>query len=228
MRSEIMTGMVKACVFDAYGTLFDVHSAVARHEAAVGPQAEAMSRTWRLKQLEYSWTRSLMGRHADFWDITGDALDYAMHSVEIADTDLREQLMQAYLVLDAYPEVADVLRRLRARGIRTAVLSNGSPAMLDAAIRSARLDHLLDATLSIEMVGVYKPDPRIYQLAVDALGVAASEISFQSSNVWDAAGAASFGFQVVWINRVRQPTEYGWVLNAHEIPNLASLPDIVR
>ncbi|MBV8654281.1 MAG: haloacid dehalogenase type II, partial [Alphaproteobacteria bacterium] len=191
-----MAERIKACVFDAYGTLFDVHSAVGRHAASVGPQADVMSRTWRLKQLEYSWTRSLMRRHADFWVLTGDALDYAMQSAGIADAALRETLMEAYRRLDAYPEVADVLRRLRSRGIRTAILSNGTPEMLDDAIRSAGLSDLIDATLSIEAAGIYKPDPRIYQLAVDALGVAAPEISFQSSNVWDAAGAASFGFQV--------------------------------
>jgi 2-haloacid dehalogenase len=223
-----MASVVKACVFDAYGTLFDVHSAVARHAAAIGPGADAMSRSWRLKQLEYSWIRSLMGRHTDFWEITGDALDYAMRSADIADANLREQLMQAYLRLDAYPEVPNVLRRLRSAGIRTAILSNGSPAMLDAAIGTAGLGELLDATLSIEAVGIYKPDPRVYQLAVDTLGVAASEISFQSSNVWDAAGAASFGFQVVWINRTRQPAEYGWILKAREIRTLDPLPDIVR
>ncbi len=228
MRSETLSDGIKACVFDAYGTLFDVHSAVHRHAEAIGAPAEAMSRTWRLKQLEYSWTRSLMRRHSDFWNITGDALDYAMRSVGLVDADLRETLMQAYLRLDAYPEVPEILRRLRARGLRTAVLSNGSPAMLDAAVRSAGLDALFDATLSIEEVGIYKPDPRIYQLAVDALGVAASEISFQSSNVWDAAGAASFGFRVVWINRTQQPLEYDWVLKAPEIRTLDPLPDIVR
>lgn len=222
-----MAGSAKACVFDAYGTLFDVHSAVARYAGSIGSAADAMSRTWRLKQLEYSWTRSLMGRHADFWTVTADALDYAMRSARIEDRNLRDQLMQAYLGLDPYPEVPDVLRRLKSAGIRTAILSNGSPEMLEPAVRSAQLEHLVDAVLSIEEVGVYKPDPRVYQLAVDKLGASPAEISFQSSNAWDAAGAAAFGFRVVWINRAGQPAEYGWVLQAREIATLEPLPEII-
>ncbi|HZS85543.1 MAG TPA: haloacid dehalogenase type II [Stellaceae bacterium] len=222
-----MSSGIKACVFDAYGTLFDVHSAVARHAAAIGPGAEAMSRSWRLKQLEYTWIRSLMHRHADFWAVTGEALDFAMASAGLADPALRERLMDAYLMLDAYPEVPSVLDRLKAAGIRSAILSNGSPRMLDAAVRSARLEDRLEAVFSIEEVGIYKPDPRVYRLAVDRLGLSPAEISFQSSNVWDAAGAAAFGFHVVWINRSRQPPEYGWVLRAREIASLDALPEIV-
>jgi 2-haloacid dehalogenase len=222
-----MGDKIKACVFDAYGTLFDVHSAMARHAAAIGPEAEALSRQWRLKQLEYTWTRSLMGRHADFWSVTGEALEFVLRAAGKADTALHHTLMQAYLALDAYPEVRDTLRRLRAAGFKTAILSNGSPTMLDAAVRSAGLAELLDANLSIEEVGIYKPDRRVYQLAVDRLGVAAEAISFQSSNVWDAAGAAAFGFRVVWVNRTRQPLEYGWVLRPREVATLAALPDLV-
>jgi 2-haloacid dehalogenase len=222
-----MASPIKACVFDAYGTLFDVHSAVARHAAAIGPAAAELSRNWRLKQLEYSWIRSLMGHHADFWAVTGAALDAVMSAAGIADPGLREQLMQAYLALDAYPEVPDMLRRLKAAGMRTAILSNGSPAMLEGAVRSARLDGLLDASLSVEEVGIYKPDRRVYQLAVDRLGVAAGAISFQSSNAWDAAGAAQFGFEVVWVNRTGQPAEYGWVPRRREIATLAALPALV-
>jgi 2-haloacid dehalogenase len=222
-----MAGSIKACVFDAYGTLFDVHSAMARHEAAIGPGADALSRQWRLKQLEYSWIRSLMHRHVDFWTVTGEALDTVMRAAGLEDPKLHATLMRAYLALDAYPEVPEMLRRLKAAGIRTAILSNGSPAMLEAAVRSAHLQDVLDATLSIEEVGIYKPDPRVYQLAVDRLGVAPHEILFHSSNVWDAAGAAAFGFRIVWINRARQPMEYGWVLQPREVHSLEAVPDIV-
>ena len=198
---------IKACVFDAYGTLFDVHSAVGRHRARLGDQADAVSMLWRGKQLEYTWLRSLMGRHVDFWRVTGDALDYALDAHDISDAALRNDLMQAYMGLDAYPEVSEVLRRLKAAGMQTAILSNGSPAMLESAVNAAGIADLLDANLSVEDVGIYKPDPRVYQLAVDRLGVTREQISFQSSNAWDAAGAASFGFRVAWVNRFGQQRE---------------------
>lgn len=206
MSAERFTG-IKACVFDAYGTLFDVHSAVGRHRQALGAKADAVSMLWRGKQLEYTWLRSLMGQHADFWCVTGDALDYALDAHDVADDDLREALMQAYLSLDAYPEVSGVLQRLKDAGMRTAILSNGSPAMLGAAVRSAGIADLLDANLSVEEVRIYKPDPRVYQLALDRLGVERDQVSFQSSNAWDAAGAACFGFRVAWVNRFGQRRE---------------------
>ena len=198
---------IKACVFDAYGTLFDVHSAVAKYKAQLGDQADAVSLTWRTKQLEYTWLRSLMGKHKEFWSLTGDALDYALDAHEIDDPDLRKNLMEAYLHLDAYPEVARVLTRLKQAGFKTAVLSNGSPNMLNAAIESAGISDALDAAFSVEEVGIYKPDPRVYQLAVNQLGVKPEEISFQSSNAWDAVAAATFGFRVAWINRFGQRKE---------------------
>lgn len=218
---------IKACVFDAYGTLFDVHSAVARHRQRLGEDADKVSALWRTKQLEYTWLRSLMGRHADFWQVTGDALDYAFDSCEIKDDALREDLMQAYLRLDCYPEVPETLARLQQRGMATAILSNGSPEMLKAAVESAGIAELLNAVLSVESVGIYKTDPRTYQLAVDRFGVSPREISFQSSNAWDVAGASSFGFQVAWINRFGQRRErlpYG----PHaELKSLSELPALL-
>ena len=198
---------VKACVFDAYGTLFDVHSAVARHRHRLGSKADAVSALWRTKQLEYTWLRSLMNRHADFEAVTREALRFALDSHTIRDNQLPIALMDAYLSLDAYPEVKSTLSQLRERGLKTAILSNGSPAMLDAAVKSAGIGDLLDQVLSIEEVGIYKPHPSVYQLAVDRLGVERDAISFQSSNGWDAAGAAAFGFRVAWINRFGQPPE---------------------
>lgn len=216
-----------ACVFDAYGTLFDVHSAVARHADACGPDAQAISALWRQKQLEYTWTRSLMGRHADFWTVTGEGLDYALRAFRKDDPALRRALMDAYLTLAPYPEVPDVLLRLKSAGIKTAILSNGTPDMLEAAVRSAEIGDLLDGIYSVESVGVYKPDPRVYSLAVEALGVPKERIWFQSSNPWDAAGAGAFGFNVVWCNRSRAPLEYDWAFAPVEMENLSALPGLV-
>jgi 2-haloacid dehalogenase len=225
MTSARMTG-IRACVFDAYGTLFDVHSAVARLRARLGERADALSQLWRAKQLEYTWLRALMGRHADFRQVTGEALDYALARTG-ADPAVREPLMQAYLALDAYPEVADVLRRLRAAGLKTAILSNGEPGMLEAGARSAGIDGLLDAILSVEEVGIYKPRPKVYQLALDRLGVRADQIAFQSSNAWDVSGAAAFGLRAVWINRHGAPPERLPGAPEHELRDLSGLPALL-
>lgn len=198
---------IGACVFDAYGTLFDVHSAARRASDALGDKAAGVSAVWRDKQLQYTWLRSLMGSHADFWQVTGEALDFALAAHGIEDQALRGRLMELYLSLEAYPDVVPALSRLRAGGRQTAILSNGSPAMLNAAVESAGLNAILDASLSIEEVGIYKPDSRVYQLAVDRLGVEAERICFVSTNCWDAHGAAHFGFRVAWMNRFGQQDE---------------------
>ncbi len=198
---------IRTCVFDAYGTLFDVHSAVARHRQRLGPAADRVSALWRRKQLEYTWLRSLMGRHADFRQVTAESLAYAFAVFRIHDPALRDDLLAAYEVLDCYPEVAAVLGDLRSRGVVTAVLSNGSPEMLQAATRAGGIEALLDHVLSVEEVGIYKPAPVVYQLAIDRLGIPADCISFQSSNAWDIAGAASFGYRTVWINRPNDEPE---------------------
>ena len=221
---------VKACVFDAYGTLFDVHSAVRHGGQALGDKAAAVSELWRTKQLEYTWLRSLMGAHADFWQVTSDGLDYALKASGVDDAGLHSRLMDLYLSLDAYEEVAATLRLLRDGGLSTAILSNGNPRMLEAAVRSAGLDGLLDANLSIEEVGIYKPDARVYQLAVDRLGVAREEICFLSSNGWDAKGAAHFGFKVAWINRFKREVErlpgdlVTTIYRLDDLPPLLGLP----
>ncbi|MGA8259441.1 MAG: haloacid dehalogenase type II [Arenicellales bacterium] len=214
---------IKACVFDAYGTLFDVHSAVGRYKSAIGDSADAVSALWRNRQLEYTWLRSLMGKHEDFWRVTGDALDFALDAHDIDDPSLRENLMKAYLSLDAYPEVGEVLGRLREAGYRTAILSNGSPDMLKAAVDSAGIGDLLDACLSVEEVGIFKPHPKVYGLAVDRLKVGATQISFQSSNAWDAVGAATFGMRVAWVNRFGQGRERLTADPHAEIPDLNGL-----
>jgi 2-haloacid dehalogenase len=174
--------------------------------------------------VEYTWLRSLMGRHADFWQVTGEALDYAMAVVGLDDQDVRRRLLELYLTLDAYPDAAPVLGRLRSAGLKTAILSNGAPAMLASATASAGLADRLDAVLSVEDVGVFKPHPRVYQLAVDRLGVPKEAICFVSSNGWDAAGAAAFGFRVAWLNRLGRPAERLPDTPAAEIAGLEALP----
>ena len=219
---------IKACVFDAYGTLFDVHSAVGKHRDRLGKLADQVSMTWRTKQLEYTWLRSLMKQHADFWQVTRDALDFAFDMHGVSDPGLGSDLMDAYMGLDAYPEVPDALFLLKNRGYKLAVLSNGTPDMLDAAVKNSGIENLIDVNLSIEDVGIFKPDPRVYQLAVDRLGVEPHEIIFQSSNAWDASGAAVFGFNVAWINRFNQSPERLPGQPDFEIKTLMELADLIR
>jgi 2-haloacid dehalogenase len=217
---------VRAFVFDAYGTLFDVASAAVRHREALGESHAALSRLWRQKQLEYTWLRTLMGRHADFQQITADALDYALEALSLPAT-LRDRLLEIYLELDAYPDAAAALRLLRGLGLRTAILSNGTPAMLTAIVGKAKLTTLFDAVLSIEAVGRYKPVPPVYQLAVDRLGIEAARIGFVSANGWDAAGAAAFGFQTVWVNREAAPIDRLPGRPLAQVRQLAELPNLL-
>jgi 2-haloacid dehalogenase len=218
---------IKACVFDAYGTLFDVHSAVGKHRHRLGGSADPVSILWRTKQLEYTWLRSLMGLHADFWQVTGDALDFAFDMHHIDDPDLRRDLMEAYLKLDCYPEVPAALATLKDRGMRLAILSNGTPAMLEAAVKNSGIEGLVEKNFSVEEVGVFKPDPRVYRIAVDGLTVKPGEIAFQSSNAWDAAGASAFGFKVAWVNRFGQSQERLPGRPDAEIGDLMELPDLL-
>ena len=196
-----------AVVFDAYGTLFDVASSAKRHAPRLGADWQPFAELWRAKQLQYTWLRSLMGVHADFWHVTGEALDYALAAFRREDPALRAALMEQYLVLDAYTDVKPALQRLREAGKRTVTLSNGSPTMLIAALNAAGISQLMDPPLSVEAVRVYKPHPSVYKLAVDRLGIAAERICFVSANGWDAWAAAAYGMRAVWINRVDAPPE---------------------
>jgi 2-haloacid dehalogenase len=218
---------VQACVFDAYGTLFDFASAAKGCHDVLGDAVEPLTVLWRDKQLQYTWLRAAQGRHADFWTVTADALDFALERLRIDAPGLRERLMALYLTLAAFPEVPEVLARLKRSGLRTAILSNGSPHMLASAVSGAKLAGVIDAVLSVEEVGVYKPHPRVYQLAVDRLGVPARSIAFQSSNAWDAYAASAFGMRVVWCNRYRQPRERLPGAPDREIASLAELPALV-
>ncbi|AWN40801.1 haloacid dehalogenase type II [Methylobacterium durans] len=207
MSETLLAGKCLA-VFDAYGTLFDVHSAVQRHEGAVGPEAVPLSETWRTKQLEYSWVYGLTGRYRSFWSLTEAALDFALARYPGVDRSLRGRLLDAYRDLDAYPEVPATLDALRARGLRTAILSNGDAAMLERAVASADLGRHLDATLSVDPAQTFKTSPAAYRIACDRFGIGPEAVLFCSSNRWDIAGAAAFGFATAWVNRRAAPDEY--------------------
>lgn len=213
-------------VFDAYGTLFDVHAAVRRHAAELGPEADRLSALWRTKQLEYSWVRALAGRYRDFWSLTEDALDYALHKVPSAPAAARGALLEAYRTLDAYPEVIDVLSTLKGDGASTAILSNGSPEMLRMAVDEARIGDLLDAVLSVDEVAIFKPHPSVYELVTNRFRVFPEAVSFQSSNRWDVAGAAAFGFRAVWINRSAEPDEFADMAPAATLASLTGLATV--
>jgi len=210
-------------VFDAYGTLFDVHAAVRRHAAEVGPDGQLLSDLWRAKQLEYSWVRTLMGAYQDFWSLTEQALDHAFARVPSADRGMRQKLLDAYWALDCYPEVPQILRALKADGARIAILSNGSPAMLEAAVKSAALTDVIDTIFSVDAVARFKTDPSTYDLVTTQWRLYPEAVSFQSSNRWDIAGAAKFGFRTVWINRTNMPDEYRDLPPSLILPSLEGL-----
>ncbi len=220
--------MVSAYIFDAYGTLFDVHAAIARHRAAAGPEAERFSEIWRAKQLEYTWTLTLAGQYVDFWTLTERALDYAFARVPSVDRALRRPLLDAYLALEAFPDVHAALAGLKGRGARVAILSNGTPQMLAAAVEAAGIAASLDAVLSVDAVRLYKPRREVYTLATSAFRIEPAEAAFVSSNRWDVMGAAIFGFQAVWVNRAHLPPEYADSPPIAEAANLSGLTSLVR
>jgi len=223
---------IKACIFDAYGTLFDV--AAAAREAAADPQNaaiaeswQALAADWRRKQLEYSWLRAITGEHKPFWEVTKDGLDWALAAQGLlGDAALRDRLLALYWTLAAYPEVPEVLSRLKQSGIAAAILSNGSPDMLDAAVRSAGLTSELDAVLSVETVGVFKPAPQVYGMVGARFGCARNEVLFVSSNGWDAAGASGYGFFTAWVNRSGEPLDRLDHPPHEELRDLSLIPDI--
>ncbi|MDW4550805.1 haloacid dehalogenase type II [Defluviimonas sp. D31] len=222
---------ISVCIFDAYGTLFDV-SAAAR-VAASEPGREALAglwprlaEDWRRKQLEYTWLRAVMGRHTDFWTVTQDGLDWALEASGLDDPDLRERLLALYWELAAYPEVPAMLARLKQAGQGAAILSNGSPEMLAAAVRSAGIGEFLDGTLSVESVGVFKPDPRVYRMVTERFACRPDEVLFASSNGWDAAAAAAFGFRTAWVNRAGAPVDRLPGRPHHILTDLTPIPDL--
>lgn len=223
---------ITTCIFDAYGTLFDV--AAAARQAASEPGFEALRDTWpevaghwRLKQLQYTWLRAVADAHADFWDVTQDGLDWALEAAGLqGDAKLRQRLLDLYWELQAYSEVPDMLKALKDGGLQTAILSNGSPPMLDGAVQSAGVGDLLDDVLSVESVGVFKPHVRVYDLVQLRFGCTREEVLFVSSNGWDAAGASGYGFVTAWVNRANEPMDRLPWTPAHVLADLTTIPDL--
>lgn len=223
-----MAKVFNVYVFDAYGTLFDVHAAIARHRAVCGPDAERLSELWRTKQLEYSWTLTLAGRYEDFWTLTQRALDYALARFPSVPASVRTQLLDAYFTLDAFADSVPCLAALKSRGAQTAILSNGSPRMLSAAVAGAKLEALLDAVLSVDALRFYKPRPEVYAMVTQTLNVEVGDVAFVSSNRWDVMGAVEFGFVGIWVNRANMPDEYQGHAPSAVIGSLVELPALAR
>ncbi|WP_421701781.1 haloacid dehalogenase type II [Aliiroseovarius sp.] len=224
---------ITTCIFDAYGTLFDVTAAA--REAAQEPGNAALAECWpklaadwRAKQLEYTWLRAITGEHTDFWTVTQNGLDWALETQGLSDPTLRERLLQLYWELSAYPEVPAMLAALKDAGFNTAILSNGSPDMLAGAVTSAGLAKLLDDCLSVESVGIFKPADEVYQLVPNRFGCAPDQVLFVSSNGWDAAGATGFGFTTAWVNRAGLPIDRLDHRPAHILTDLTGIPDIAK
>lgn len=224
--TEIMRD-IDACVFDAYGTVLDFAAAAAKFKDELGDKEKQLSDIWRVRQLEYTWLRSLMGEYVPFWQVTQEALDYALAVLEIDDKDLRQKLLDVYFTLDAFPEVPAMLGKLKAGGMRTAILSNGSVDMLNAAVDGNGLTDLLDEVFSVDSVKIFKPHPKVYQMVPDTFDIDTRRVCFLSSNAWDAAAAANFGFRVVWVNRYGQPPENIPGEHEREIKSLEPLPGIM-
>ncbi|WP_293451120.1 haloacid dehalogenase type II [Planktotalea sp.] len=221
---------IKICVFDAYGTLFDV-GAAARIAAgedgreALAAKAGELAEFWRQKQLQYTWLRAVAGNHTDFWTVTQNGLDWALEKTGLGgDLELRERLLALYWELQAYKEVPMMLAQLKAAGLKTAILSNGSPDMLDGAVGSAGIEIYLDGVLSVEDVGVFKPSAKVYQMVLDRFGCTADEVLFVSSNGWDAAAASGFGFETVWVNRAGEPMDRLFATPEHTLSDLTEIP----
>jgi len=224
---------ITTCVFDAYGTLFDV-SAAARETAALPGMSALSGKTaelaehWRQKQLQYSWLRAITGEYTTFWDVTQDGLDWALEKTGLdGDPEMRERLLALYWELSAYKEVHFMLAHLKARGMRTAILSNGSPEMLEGAVDSSGVGENIDVVLSVEDIGIFKPSSKVYDMVGDRFGCAKDEVLFVSSNGWDAAGAAGYGFKTVWVNRAGDPMDRLPATPDHVLSDLTTIPDLI-
>lgn len=215
-------------IFDAYGTLFDVHAAIARHREKVGPDADRLSALWRTKQLEYTWTLTLAGHYADFWILTERALDFALASFPAVDKSLKSSLLDAYFRLDAFPDARAILSALKGRGHKTGILSNGSPSMLKGAVDNAAVGADLDVVLSVDVLKMFKPRPEVYALVTNHFKCRPSDVAFVSSNRWDVMAGVSFGFRTFWINRAKLPNEYPDFPPAQTLSELGALAHIAQ
>ena len=198
---------IKACIFDAYGTLFDVNAACRELSKEVGDNWEKLASLWRLRQVEYTWLRNSMDEYIDFWQITSDALDYAMETLGIENNELREELLNLYLKLEAYPEVNNLLKKLKQRGLKTGILSNGSMKMLNSAVDNANIREYLDEILSVEECKIYKPSSKVYDLVKIKMQISEENVLFFSSNAWDMHAASNYGFKTIWVNRFNAKLE---------------------
>ena len=216
---------VKAIIFDAYGTLFDVNSAAEKCKDKIGDKWEGFANFWRTTQLEYTWLRSLMKRHKDFWQVTEDSLEKSMNAFKI-DKSMRNELLNLYKVLNTFPEVKDVLNKLKEKNYKLAILSNGTPSLLKELVKSNDLDNIFDDIFSIEEVGIYKPDSKVYDLPVNQYQIQKKEVAFLSANTWDVSGGGNYGYNSIWVNRNNSVFDKLDYKPKNEVKNLKQLLDL--
>jgi 2-haloacid dehalogenase len=217
---------VKAIIFDAYGTLFDVNSAAEKCKDKIGDKWEGFANFWRTTQLEYTWLRSLMKRHKDFWQVTEDSLEKSMNAFKI-DKAMKNELLNLYKVLNTFPEVKDVLNKLKEKNYKLAILSNGTPALLNELVKSNNLDNIFDDIFSIEEVGIYKPDAKVYDMPIKKYKIQKEEVVFLSANTWDISGGGNYGYSSIWVNRNNSIFDNLDYKPKEEVKNLNQLLDIV-
>ena len=217
---------IKAIIFDAYGTLFDVNSAAEKCKDKIGDKWEPFANFWRTTQLEYTWLRSLMGRHKDFWQITEDSLDKSMKTFKI-DSAMRDELLSLYKVLSPFKEVPETLKILKEKKYKLAILSNGTPALLNELVNSNNLDNLFDNIFSIEQVGIYKPDSKVYDMPIKKYNIKKNEVAFLSANTWDVSGGGNYGYQAIWLNRNNNIFDNLDFKPKNEIKNLSELIKLI-
>ena len=217
---------IKAIIFDAYGTLFDVNSAAEKCKDKIGDKWEGFSSYWRTTQLEYTWLRSLMKRHKDFWQVTEDSLDKSMKAYKI-DSSMKTELLDLYKILSTFKEVPEVLKSLKEKNYKLAILSNGTPSLLGELVKSNKLDNLFDDLFSIEEVGIYKPDTKVYDMPIKKYNIQKNEVAFLSANTWDVSGGGNYGFNSIWVNRNNNIFDNLDYKPKNEVKNLKQLLDIV-
>ena len=217
---------IKAIIFDAYGTLFDVNSAAEKCKDKIGDKWENFANYWRTTQLEYTWLRSMMNRHKDFWQVTEDSLDKSMKAYEIVSS-LRNELLDLYKILSPFKEVPEVLKSLKEKDLKLAILSNGTPTLLNQLVKSNNLDNLFDDLFSIEEVGIYKPDSKVYDMPIKKYNIQKKEVAFLSANTWDVSGGGNYGYNSIWVNRNKNTFDNLDYVPKYQIENLSNLLDII-
>jgi 2-haloacid dehalogenase len=217
---------IKAIVFDAYGTLFDVNSAAEKCKDEIGDKWEGFANFWRATQLEYTWLRSLMKRHKDFWQVTEDSLDKSMKTFKI-NSSMKSELLNLYKVLSPYSEVNEVLKKLKEKNYKLAILSNGTPALLNELVKSNNLEDIFDDLFSIEEVGIYKPDSKVYDMPIKKYQIKTNEVAFLSSNTWDVSGGGNYGYNAIWVNRNNSIFDNLDYTPKNEVKNLKQLLEII-